>query len=160
MLLLYVQHRRSGRHVTLCGAARLQFMYSLPTSSMSRTTLTSIIAIVAVVIIAIIAMQAWNPDIWDGMNGGSQSSSAMSSAMSDDSMLPSSSSSSADTDVRIDQMYGNTIVYTTDMSADEAMLRQDCSMRGGTFDSCGSPCAPDAEVCIEVCAYTCTVSAE
>lgn len=50
------------------------------------------------------------------------------------------------------------VIYATDMNADEDTFRTDCEARGGTFDSCGSPCAPDAEICATVCAFTCTLS--
>ncbi len=47
------------------------------------------------------------------------------------------------------------IVYTIDLSVDEERLRLDCSERGGKFNECGSPCGPDEDVCMAVCAYTC-----
>lgn len=46
-------------------------------------------------------------------------------------------------------------VYTTDAGADQAPFIADCESLGGTFNTCGSPCAPDAEFCTAVCAYTC-----
>lgn len=57
--------------------------------------------------------------------------------------------------VPIESEFPNKIVYGTsgDLDADE--LKKDCDARGGTFNSCGSVCPSDAEVCIQVCAYTC-----
>lgn len=57
--------------------------------------------------------------------------------------------------VPIEAEFANKVVYTTNMSVDEEPLRANCNARGGTFNSCGSTCAPDAAVCTEVCAYTC-----
>jgi len=57
----------------------------------------------------------------------------------------------------ISNEYPTKIVYTNDLSSAEKM-KDDCSQRGGTFNTCGSPCAPEAEICIEVCAYTCELS--
>jgi len=54
----------------------------------------------------------------------------------------------------ISNEYPTKIIYTNDLSQAEAM-KADCLKRSGTFNTCGSPCAPEAEVCIEVCAYTC-----
>lgn len=47
------------------------------------------------------------------------------------------------------------IVYTTDQEADVEALRQDCAERGGEFNPCGTICAPEADICASVCAYTC-----
>src|SRR3990167_9701777 len=44
------------------------------------------------------------------------------------------------------------IVYATDQSADLNALRADCRERKGTFNECGTVCAPDAETCVAVCA--------
>lgn len=54
----------------------------------------------------------------------------------------------------ITSLYKDKIVYTT-TATDPAPFKEDCDKRGGTFNECGSPCGPDAEFCIEVCAYTC-----
>lgn len=51
--------------------------------------------------------------------------------------------------------YDNKIVYTSDMSKDPAPYKADCDAKGGEFKSCGSICAPDAQVCAQICAYTC-----
>lgn len=47
------------------------------------------------------------------------------------------------------------IVYSTDSSLDTTPLKEDCTERGGTFNECGTTCAPGAEVCVDVCAFTC-----
>ncbi len=49
------------------------------------------------------------------------------------------------------------IVYTTDMSFSEEPFIKHCSAIGGEFNSCGSTCESDAEICISVCAYTCNL---
>lgn len=53
--------------------------------------------------------------------------------------------------------FGTKIVYGMDQSLDVALLEGDCARRGGQFSTCGSPCAPDAAACIEVCAFVCTL---
>ncbi|MBN1495049.1 hypothetical protein JW911_04960 [Candidatus Peregrinibacteria bacterium] len=53
----------------------------------------------------------------------------------------------------ISNEFENKIVYN--MNADIKMLQEDCKKRGGEFNECGSPCAPDAEICIMMCAFTC-----
>jgi len=50
------------------------------------------------------------------------------------------------------------IIYTTNAAADTALLRQDCRVRGGLFNSCGSSCPPASQNCAEVCAYTCELT--
>lgn len=57
--------------------------------------------------------------------------------------------------VPIESEFETKVVYTTNMETDMAPLRADCKTRGGTFNSCGTSCAPDAAICTEVCAYTC-----
>lgn len=52
--------------------------------------------------------------------------------------------------------FENKVVYGTDQSSlDQAALKKDCDARGGTFNACGSVCGPEAEACIQVCAFTC-----
>ena len=51
--------------------------------------------------------------------------------------------------------FGSTIVYGVDRSLPEGPLRDDCARRGGTFNTCGSPCPPGTEMCAQVCAFTC-----
>lgn len=57
----------------------------------------------------------------------------------------------------ISNEYPGKIVYSNDLSRADDM-KKDCADRKGTFNTCGSPCATDAEVCIEVCAYKCDLS--
>lgn len=61
--------------------------------------------------------------------------------------------------IEIQNVYENKIVYTTDMQQDAEKYRADCESRGGEFNSCGSSCPSDAEMCIQVCAYTCDLGA-
>lgn len=51
--------------------------------------------------------------------------------------------------------YEDKIVYTTDLSVNKDILIENCSGLGGEFDTCGTPCAPNEEVCTAVCSYTC-----
>ena len=53
--------------------------------------------------------------------------------------------------------FENKIVYDASQLKSVEIARSDCSLRGGEFDECGSPCAPEAEVCIEICALTCAL---
>lgn len=50
--------------------------------------------------------------------------------------------------------FPNKIVYSTKHDVDIAALREDCRIRGGAFNECGSPCA-DGAICIKMCAFTC-----
>lgn len=61
-------------------------------------------------------------------------------------------------DVTIEQEFEGKIVYGSSQADEEGIeaMQTDCAQRGGTFNECGSPCAPDADTCITVCAYTCT----
>ena len=63
-----------------------------------------------------------------------------------------------DSMVPVESDYGDKIVYGTNQSVDIDALRLDCGNRGGEFSECGSPCASDAEMCIDVCAFVCLVS--
>lgn len=60
-------------------------------------------------------------------------------------------------EIAIQADFGTKIVYGTDQSLNVTLLEGDCARRGGQFSTCGSPCAPDAAACIEVCAFTCTL---
>lgn len=51
--------------------------------------------------------------------------------------------------------FPNKIVYGTSQDLDAEALKKDCDARGGQFNTCGSVCGPEAEVCIQVCAFTC-----
>ncbi|MBX4211173.1 MAG: hypothetical protein KW806_00010 [Candidatus Yanofskybacteria bacterium] len=57
--------------------------------------------------------------------------------------------------VPVQNDYGSKIVYTTETDGDQTSFREDCAKRGGQFNACGSPCAADADFCIQVCALTC-----
>jgi len=58
--------------------------------------------------------------------------------------------------VIIEHQYPDKVVYTLDLSTPREFLIEDCQMRGGQFNSCGSPCAPEEEsVCDAPCAYVC-----
>lgn len=50
------------------------------------------------------------------------------------------------------------IVYTTDTTLAAEPFIRDCAIREGKFNQCGTICAPGAEVCATVCAYTCESS--
>lgn len=62
--------------------------------------------------------------------------------------------------VLIKEEFENKIIYGFDQTSDVNALRLHCSARGGEFNECGSPCAPDAEACIAVCALTCEFSTD
>ncbi len=64
------------------------------------------------------------------------------------------------TKVQIQSRFDSKIVYTLDASVDTQPLKDHCAAEGGTFNECGTPCAPDAEVCASVCAYTCELTAD
>ncbi|PJE64064.1 MAG: hypothetical protein COU90_04305 [Candidatus Ryanbacteria bacterium CG10_big_fil_rev_8_21_14_0_10_43_42] len=57
--------------------------------------------------------------------------------------------------VPIMQEYEGKVVYTVDAAVDPEPLEADCRLREGTFNDCGTTCAPNAEVCTSVCAFTC-----
>ncbi len=73
----------------------------------------------------------------------------------DDLTIPITFKSSPTANVPMMAQFGTKIVYTLDMSADRGALENDCRGRDGTFNACGSSCAPDAQICTTVCAYTC-----
>ncbi|KKU48907.1 hypothetical protein A3H10_04595 [Candidatus Uhrbacteria bacterium RIFCSPLOWO2_12_FULL_46_10] len=50
------------------------------------------------------------------------------------------------------------VIYTTDTSLNKEPFEKECRNRGGVFNPCGRSCPSAAEVCIEVCAYTCELS--
>ena len=62
--------------------------------------------------------------------------------------------------VDIQKEFDNKIVYTTNTDLDVTPYMQHCQQRGGTFNECGSICAPDTDICAEVCAYTCDLNGE
>ncbi len=55
------------------------------------------------------------------------------------------------------KVFPDKIVYTDDITSDKELYMGDCSMRGGTFNNCGTGCETGAEMCIMSCAYTCTL---
>ena len=57
--------------------------------------------------------------------------------------------------VPIQAQYDSKIVYGSGSEVSEEKSRQHCELLGGEFNACGSPCAPNAEACATVCAYTC-----
>lgn len=63
--------------------------------------------------------------------------------------------SDVDEDVEISEIFPGKIVYTTDVMQDPSKYEADCAKRGGTFNECGTVCAPDADFCVMVCAFTC-----
>jgi hypothetical protein len=60
-------------------------------------------------------------------------------------------------EVPVMRTYPTKIIYTTDIPSPKEQYVNDCSTRGGVFNSCGNSCEPGAEVCASVCAYTCTL---
>lgn len=68
---------------------------------------------------------------------------------------PSEDEEPADEGIEISEMFPGKIVYTTSTSQDTAKYEADCEERGGTFNECGTVCAPDADFCVMVCAFTC-----
>ncbi len=57
--------------------------------------------------------------------------------------------------ITVGAQYENKFVYAYDQEADVSAMRAHCRKYGGSFNECGSPCAPDAEVCQAVCVFTC-----
>lgn len=72
--------------------------------------------------------------------------------------LPSKpADATGDETIQIQAEYEGRIVYGYDQEK-AALYAADCQKRGGTFNECGSACAPDAEVCMDVCALTCDLN--
>lgn len=65
-----------------------------------------------------------------------------------------------DANVNIKASYRNKVVYGSNPDLSVEDLRDDCEARGGSFNECGSACGPEADACIEVCAYTCEFDEE
>ncbi len=64
-------------------------------------------------------------------------------------------------EVAIEKRYENKLVYTTDVeNANEYIYREDCEQRGGTFNECGDVCPKDADLCAQVCAFTCLLEGD
>ena len=68
---------------------------------------------------------------------------------------PRSTEETSESEVSIKEDFGSKIVYTLDTDKESAPFREHCRGIGGVFKECGTPCAPDAEICAAVCAYTC-----
>lgn len=58
-------------------------------------------------------------------------------------------------DISIDNEFENKLVYNIDDSIPIEDYQEDCKNRWWTFNQCGSICWPDAEICAQVCWYTC-----
>lgn len=58
-------------------------------------------------------------------------------------------------EVEIQEDFATKIVYTSDVDQDKTMYQQHCEDLGGNFKNCGNLCAPDADMCAAVCAFTC-----
>ncbi len=52
-------------------------------------------------------------------------------------------------------VYENKIVYTVNLSENKSPLIKDCKEKKGNFNTCGTACATEEELCTSVCAYTC-----
>lgn len=63
------------------------------------------------------------------------------------------------TDTAIEsESQARTIIYGSVLSDSEIQkAREDCTNQGGVFDSCGRACGDSQDVCLDVCAYTCTI---
>ena len=57
--------------------------------------------------------------------------------------------------VLVESDFGTKIVYGTSQDVDIASLMKYCEVRGGTFNTCGSVCESETEMCIDICAFTC-----
>jgi hypothetical protein len=60
--------------------------------------------------------------------------------------------------VSVEKRFPTKLVYTQDTEQDPTPYRNHCAQQGGTFNECGTICAPDAGMCAQVCAYTCDLS--
>jgi hypothetical protein len=56
---------------------------------------------------------------------------------------------------RIMNSFPGKLVYTLDTAADPAPYSNHCTIAGGVFNSCGTPCERGAAACVTFCAYTC-----
>ena len=69
--------------------------------------------------------------------------------------IPLAFSSATLPEIALQARFPGKIVYTVESDQDAASYRGDCEARQGVFKTCGSICAPSAENCAEVCAFTC-----
>lgn len=60
-----------------------------------------------------------------------------------------------DEGVPVAATYPEKIVYPLGSESTREEFEVDCKTRGGTFNECGTQCAPGAAVCTAVCVYTC-----
>ncbi len=58
-------------------------------------------------------------------------------------------------DLPLQNRFQGRLVYGIAADTDVDRWQADCAARGGYFNNCGSICGPEAEMCAEVCAYTC-----
>lgn len=60
-----------------------------------------------------------------------------------------------DSEIPIENVFEKKVVYGTDATMDQDLLIADCDVRDGVFNTCGSACSSNTDICIEVCAFTC-----
>ncbi len=58
-------------------------------------------------------------------------------------------------EITIEDHFGSKIVYTLETDQPTDPFKRHCQDLGGVFNECGTPCAPDVDICASVCAYTC-----
>ena len=59
------------------------------------------------------------------------------------------------TQAKIQKEYEQKIIYASNRISGDESLRAHCAAKGGVFNSCGTSCAPAAEVCTAMCANVC-----
>ncbi len=55
----------------------------------------------------------------------------------------------------IEKKFDNKLVYLLNPGTTIEELQTHCAIEGGTFNTCGSVCATDAEMCVKMCGLTC-----
>lgn len=60
-----------------------------------------------------------------------------------------------ETEIPIAATYEGKIVYPFGSSVTKEAFASHCEREGGVFNACGTQCAPGAEMCTAVCAFTC-----
>ncbi len=60
-----------------------------------------------------------------------------------------------ETEITIQEQFETKIVYTSAIDQPKDKFVEHCENLGGVFNECGTICAPDVDVCAQVCAYTC-----
>lgn len=63
-----------------------------------------------------------------------------------------------ETPVSVQAEYDEKLVYEMNPDIAEERYANDCSSRGGSFNACGSGCAPDSEICTTQCVYVCELT--